>query len=70
MQGLYRQLRHQVWPPTSAIPEAADSERGSVAELGCVSWSLMDLKLCQSKASLRNIPKEDVACLQSYWDHQ
>lgn len=29
-----------------------------MAELGCVSQSLLDLKLCQSKGSLRNIPKE------------
>jgi len=29
-----------------------------VAELGCVPQSLMDLKLCQSKGSLSNVPKE------------
>lgn len=36
MQGLYRQLGHQVWPPTLVLSKAADAERGSVAELGCV----------------------------------
>lgn len=38
--------------------KAADPKRGSVAELGCASQSLLDLKLCQSKGSLRNLPKE------------
>lgn len=30
----------------------------SLAELDCVSQFLLDLKICQSKGSLRNIPKE------------